>query len=290
MIIDSIIAGVSLILNTVHLAILLKFYKANNNITILIKLAISDLLRAVTVLVTSNCPMQNILLRNIALCTASSIINDVLIALTLASLTMAGIDRYLAVCKPFEYIENRFTIHFNKITMSAWSVITLIIIIQNSLISGSCVIGSKMCVMYSTEPIYLLYLVQAFLLCSASLGIISVCYIKIFTEFYSMLGKLQSEAVHTKRMSIVVGTITILFFMLYLPLLFGIIAVISGNILGYKTWTYLYSLLTVHGIVNAITYSWQKKRYRKYLRSLFCCENKVNSEMTLDRTGTRTTT
>ena len=275
MILDTTLSTISLVFNILHISVLVKFYKANNNTTILIYLAVNDITRSFVGVLTSNCPAQLLLAQYKMLCTMSSIVNNTLIALTLASLTMAGIDCYLAVCKPFAYEDSFFTRHFNKIAIAFWFLIAGIVTVQNTVISDACVLGSKMCIIYSGEPVFYAYLTPAFVYCGTSLTIISVCYLKIFKEFKSMLDTLQKEAKNTKRMSIVVGTIAILFFMLYLPIVFGIVAAMSGRAVGLKTWIYLYSLLTVHGIVNAATYCWQKKGYRKQLKSLFSGNNRV---------------
>ena len=287
MALDTGIAVISLLFNTINLWMLIKFYKANNNITTLIKLAFSDILRAIIVILTSNCIGQSLLLRYDILCRISAIANGTLIALTLSSLTLAGIDRYLAVCKPFEYTDNCFVIHFNKISVSIWIGIAVSLAVQNLVvISESCVMGSKMCVFHSTKPIYDLYLSIAFFLCFTCIIIISICYIRIFIEFFSMLKKIKEEANATKKMTVVVGTMTILFFVLYLPIIISILAtIVSGHNVGSKTWIYLYSLLTVHGIVNAATYRWQKKEYGSHLRSMFRCENAVHSDVATNTTS-----
>lgn len=289
MFVDNITAAISFLLNLVHMAVLIKFYKNNNNSVILLNLAFSDLLRATTILLTSNCPAQMFLLENVALCRVSTIVNDGTLALNLAILTMAGIDRYIAVCRPFEYLECSFTRHFTKIMVTVWTVIALDITFQNGYLMEACVIGSKMCVVFTKEPIYILYIAQAFLLCATSLTVICICFVQIIKEFLSMAKHQQAGVSDTRKLSIVVGTITVLFYLLYLPLFSGVMSIMAYQWIGRKTWIYLYSLLTIHGIVNAVTYGWQKKSYRRHVRSIFCGKNVVDIEGRTRETAAMTT-
>lgn len=269
MVIDSLTSSLSIIVNTVHLLIIIKYSNPNNNRTAIINLSILDEIRALLGLVLSNCPAQTLLYRVPALCTFTTIVTDLTIAVTLINLSLAALDRYIAVCNPFNYLTHRLTTNYNKIIIATWVVMSVYIAFQNSILD-SCVIGSKMCGVFSTKPLYLLYLSLAFFLCGCSLTIVSVCFIKIILEFYKMAKCHRNESRVSLRMSLLLGLITALFYVSYLPLVFGIIAAISGEVLGNKTWSYLYTLIMLNGVFNTIVYGWLKKKYRYHLKRLFC--------------------
>ena len=56
MILDTIVAAVSVVINVFHVSVLVKFYADNNNLISLINLAVNNLLLAATISVISYCP------------------------------------------------------------------------------------------------------------------------------------------------------------------------------------------------------------------------------------------
>lgn len=204
MIIDSFTSAVSVVVNTVHLIIIATYSKSSNNRTTILNLSVLDPTRAGLTLLLSNCPAQTLLYNTPALCTFSAIINDITISVTLINLSLAAIDRYIAVCHPFLYISHRLVRHYNKFIIVAWIIMSAYITFQNSMLDV-CVLGSKMCTVYSPKQFYLLYLTLAFFICGSSLIIVSVCFVKIILEFNSMAKSYRNEAQASMRMSVLLG-------------------------------------------------------------------------------------
>ena len=283
MVTDSLVSSISLVINMVHLATLVKFSQKTNNYITMVHLCLADICRAVIGTLLSNCAAQILLVRLPAVCTISAIINDVTVSITLITLTVATADRYIAVCKPFTYVTHPLSVHFKKLTVISWFIVIVYSSVIAIALEGACVSGSKTCSIYSTKPSYIIYLGVALLLCAFCHIIVSFCFIKIMLELHSMTKHHQIEARSSIKTTVLIGIITALFYIFYLPLIFSIIAAIAGHVLGPRASGYLYSLVTVSGIFNTIAYGWLKQQYRKQLRAVFCGTNHLEDGPMVDQ-------
>ena len=229
MVTDSLVSSTSLILNILHMATLIKFSQKTNNYVTMVHLCLADICRVVIGTLLSNFTAQIVLVWLPAVCTISAIINDITVFITL---TLTAADRYITVCKPFVYTTHPLSVHFKKLIVISWLIVSIYSSVVSITLDGACVSGSKMYSIYSTKSSYILYLGVALLLCAFCLIIVSFCFIKIMLELHSMTKNHQMEARASIRTTMLIGIITALFYIFYLPLIFSIIAAIAGHSLG----------------------------------------------------------
>ena len=244
---------------------------------ILLNLTLADTVGAIFIAISCSCAVYELLI------SAKNGIVFVLITIGQQSslmcryyqLTLACLDRYYAVCKPFDYNTSRLINNIGKLSALSWIITTLIPVAKISLTAGEACLGefSTYEISISTPNGWLDIITSCFIAIPSL--VTAVLLIKVSRELKKMSarGNMTSEDREVKSATkYVIGT-CIMFYCSVLPLVVGLCL---NAIIGDPRNTMIRALLitimicqTLYGIGNVILYGFINPNYVQKIKSIF---------------------
>lgn len=272
----------SAFINILHLHILSKMTNltGSNYYYILVNLTINDIFVSCCFAIGGICGVQKFLalpekhLAGILLLIA----RDVFVNSRYYQLTLASLDRFYAICKPFDYAESRVLQNIGKLFVLGWIFnIILSITLNFTYREDICVaqiIGVRLRATSSTSKLYALPLT---ILPSAIPSVItSVLIIKVVKELNAMKQRTprESEDLELKSATKYIVIVCVMFYCSLTPLL---LLMLSRALFGINTYQkmstikwFVFLCQTLYGIGNVIVYGFVNRGYVRKAKELFC--------------------
>ena len=270
---------ISVIVNLLHIFVLVNIPSLKNRkyFWILFNLTLVDTAGAIVFAISCSCAVYQLMI------SAESGIVFVLITIGQQSslmcryyqLTLACLDRYYAVCKPFDYNTSRFINNIGKLSAISWIITILIPIVKVSLTADEACLGefnTYTISMSTTNGWFDIF--ASFVITIPSL-VAAVLLIKVSLELkrMSQRGNMTSEDREVKSATkYVIGT-CIMFYCSVLPLVIGVcVNVIIGDPSNHISRAFLITIIacqTLYGIGNVILYGFINPVYVLRIKAIF---------------------
>ena len=276
---------ISVIFNTLYIVLLVKILdlKNKNYFWILLNLTMVDIAGATVLAISCLCAIYELLI------STETGIGVALIAVGQQSslmcryyqLTIACVDRYYAVCKPFDYNTSSLTNNAGKLSALSWIITIIIPIVKVCLTVDKACLGefSTYEVPTSTLARWIETVSSLFVLIPSILT--AVLLIKIARELkrMSQRSNMRSEDKELRSATkYVIGT-SIMFYCSLLPIIFGTIinAVYGDPSRAMITFflTLAVACQTLYGISNVLLYGCLNPSYITIIFRFFSCKTKV---------------
>ena len=280
---------ISVIVNLLHILVLVNIpgLKEKNYFWILLNLTLVDIAGAIFIAISSSCAVYQLLI------SAKSDIGIALITIgqhgslmcRYYQLTLACLDRYYAVCKPFDYNTSRLINNIGKLSAISWIITISIQIAKVSFIADEACLGEFSTYITSISTTNGWFGIFTTCLTTAPWLATFVLLIKVSRELKRMFqrGNMTSEDREVKSAAnYVIGT-CIMFYCSVLPL----VAVMSLNVIGEDLSNHISRALlilvmtcqTLYGVGNIILYGVINPTYQQRIKTIFrryCCKSKVS--------------
>ena len=270
---------ISVIVNLLHILVLVNIpgLKEKNYFWILLNLTLVDIAGAIVLAISSSCAIHKLLI------SAENIIGIALLTVGQQSsltcryyqLTIACLDRYYAVCKPFDYNTSRLINNIGKLSALSWIITISIPIVKVSLTAGEACLGEFSVYDISIPAANSWFDILASIFVAVPSLVTTVLLIKVSRELkrMSQRGNMTSEDREVKSATkYVIGT-CILFYCSVLPLVAGMSL---NGIIGDPRNPIVRAILiaigishTLYGIGNVILYGFLIPSYLQRIKAIF---------------------
>ena len=279
----------SVMVNLIHIIVLVNMQSLKNRkcFWILLNLTLADTVGAIFIAISCSCAVYELLI------SAKNGIVFVLITIGQQSslmcryyqLTLACLDRYYAVCKPFDYNTSRLINNIGKLSALSWIIPTIIPIVKVSLTVDKACLGefSTYEISISTPNGWFDIFTSCFIAVPSL--VTAVLLIKVSRELKRMSarGNMTSEDREVKSATrYVIGT-CVMFYCSVIPLVAGLcLHGIIGDPRNPIIRAFLIVVIicqTLYGVGNIILYGFLNPTYQQRIKDIFrrfCCQSKIS--------------
>ena len=278
----------SIIINVLHLFVLRKIpgLKERNYFWVLFNLTFSDIAMSVAVIIFVNCDAWN--LRNCFITISAFATITCTFQVRYWLLTLAVLDRYYAVCKPFKYTTSKFINNVGKWAAVVWIASAVLAFAEGFTICSHLCLDSvpdSVHAMLSQVSNYFDFAVVLAVMVPFTTS--TVLLVKVSLELKRMKQR-RNATVEDKETRSATRYITSVFIMFYVSIIpsivyAGVEKVTKDDPEADFTWLVSLSLFAhfLYGIGNVIMYGVLNKAYVAQIRSIFeplCAAGKVSPQ------------